>query len=335
MAPRKLDASASRPAARFVTAHSGARDKDGRLKPFHDAPAAFRPNLTPQQMLEKGMHGGIYFNPLGGKPGILYPRSRYPKGIPGVSIDEFPPEWFKGVPPGLYKSRKYSVQNNFYKVKSGLDQAGWESNGWINECDPRGWTQWYFRFYMGRRLDNGEDERQIGRWLGVAGDKGRWKQNLIGKCLRDRKAFDDPSVSPVVRQTLLHWAYELTEADFEKGARRVKTHGAYAIPADQLHGVTVKTQGKRKFTQGDDVQEASTKVDYTEQKKDRAARASRRGEGLPPPAKATKPPPSRAAKRKRVLDSHVEETPHKSDYEKQRDERKRQNLKQLAELGLT
>jgi len=52
MAPRKLDASASRPAARFVTAHSGARDKDGRLKPFHDAPAAFRPNLTPQQMLE-------------------------------------------------------------------------------------------------------------------------------------------------------------------------------------------------------------------------------------------------------------------------------------------
>jgi len=259
MAPRKLDASASRPAARFVTAHSGARDKDGRLKPFHDAPAAFRPNLTPQQMLEKGMHGGIYFNPLGGKPGILYPRSRYPKGIPGVSIDEFPPEWFKGVPPGLYKSRKYSVQNNFYKVKSGLDQAGWESNGWINECDPRGWTQWYFRFYMGRRLDNGEDERQIGRWLGVAGDKGRWKQNLIGKCLRDRKAFDDPSVSPVVRQTLLHWAYELTEADFEKGARRVKTHGAYAIPADQLHGVTVKTQGKRKFTQGDDVQEASTK----------------------------------------------------------------------------
>ena len=51
------------------------------------------------------MHGGIYFNPLGGKPGIKYPRARYPKGIPGVSIDEFPAEWIKGVPPGVLPSR--------------------------------------------------------------------------------------------------------------------------------------------------------------------------------------------------------------------------------------
>ncbi len=76
------------------------------------------------------------------------------------------------------------------------------SSGWINPVDPRGWTQWYFRFYMGRRLDDGEDERQIGRWNGVAGEKGRWKGNLIGKCLAAGAAPDDESVSPVVRQTL-------------------------------------------------------------------------------------------------------------------------------------
>ena len=63
-------------------------------------------------------------------------------------------------------------------------QAGWESSGWIHAVDPRGWTQWYFRFFMGRRLDNGEDERQIGRWNGVAGEKGRWKQNLIAKVMQ-------------------------------------------------------------------------------------------------------------------------------------------------------
>ena len=43
----------------------------------------------------------------------------------------------------------------------------------------------YFRFYMGRRLSGGEDERQMGRWKGVCGDTGRWRQNLIAKCLRE------------------------------------------------------------------------------------------------------------------------------------------------------
>ena len=65
--------------ARWVKAHSGKRDAKGRLAPFGDAPAHFRPNLTPREMLVRGMHGGIYFNPLGGKPGILYPRKRFPQ----------------------------------------------------------------------------------------------------------------------------------------------------------------------------------------------------------------------------------------------------------------
>ena len=35
------------------------------------------------------------------------------------------------------------------------------------------------RFYQGRRTD--DDERQIGRWKGVAGLKGRWKRSLVNK----------------------------------------------------------------------------------------------------------------------------------------------------------
>ena len=93
---------------------------------------------------------------------------------------------------------------------------------------------------MGRRLDDGEDERQIGRWNGVAGEKGRWKGNLIGKCLAAGAAPDDESVSPVVRQTLLHWAYELTEADFGKGAGRLMKKGAAYMPRDQLAHVMKK-----------------------------------------------------------------------------------------------
>ena len=71
----------------------------------------------------------------------------------------------------------------------------------------------------------------------VCGDKGRWKQNLIAKCLREGKAHDDVTVSPVVRQTLLHWAYELSAADFASGARRVKTHGATYVKREELAGV--------------------------------------------------------------------------------------------------
>lgn len=68
--------------------------------------------------------------------------------------------------------------------------------------------------------------RQIGRWNGVAGDKGRWKSNLVAKCLISGKSYDDASVSPVVRQTLLHWAYQLSAADFESGTKRVSKNGA-------------------------------------------------------------------------------------------------------------
>lgn len=52
----------------------------------------------------------------------------------------------------------------------------------------------------------------------MAGSKGRWKRFLVNQCLRANAAFDDPGVSPVVRQTLLHWAYELTESDFREMA---------------------------------------------------------------------------------------------------------------------
>ena len=75
--------------AALVGCHSGKKGPDGRLLPFKDAPSWFRPVLTPREMLLKGMHGGIYFNPKGGKPGVKYPRSKYPKGIPGVTIDEY------------------------------------------------------------------------------------------------------------------------------------------------------------------------------------------------------------------------------------------------------
>ena len=326
--------------AKWVSCHSGVKEKaTGRLAPFVDAPSWFRPSLTPREMLLKGMHGGIYFNPKGGKPGIKYPRSKYPKGIPGVTIDEYPKEWFAGVPKELYMSRRYDASRNCYGVKSGLDQAGWESSGWITEWDPRGWTQWYFRFFMGRRLSDGEDERQMSRWNGVCGVKGRWKQNLIGKCLVSGKAHDDATVSPVVRQTLLHWAFELSEADFDKGAKRVKTHGATYMPREQLAGVlTGKAATKRKTWDDSEAEEEQSKLSAAEQNDERKRRAERRANGVP---SSTTPSSSSAFtskpnKRRRTAAAPRSESENHSlsRYEKARDEQKAKNHKKLEELGL-
>ena len=96
----------------------------------------------------------------------------------------------------------------------------WETSGWIKEIDPYGWFMWYCRFYLGRRCH--DDQRQIGRWKNCAGPKGRWKNNLIGKIARAGVGYDNHAISPVVRQTLQHWGYRLTQKDFDEGKKRVK-----------------------------------------------------------------------------------------------------------------
>eukprot|EP00930_Biecheleria_cincta_P041002 TRINITY_DN28085_c0_g1_i1.p1 TRINITY_DN28085_c0_g1~~TRINITY_DN28085_c0_g1_i1.p1 ORF type:complete len:276 (+),score=32.79 TRINITY_DN28085_c0_g1_i1:81-908(+) len=195
---------------RHVAAHTGKRDSDGSLK-FHDAPE-FRPTLTPEQCLRAGIFGGCYFNPRGGKPGIFAREV-------AVSHKEFPKKWFKGLTESMYVSRRYYIPTNKYGVKSGQDQAFWESKGWIHEQDPRGWFQWYCRFFQGRRsLD---DARQIKRWAACASEHGRWRGQLCGRIHKERKAYNDPKVAPVIRQTLLHWAYELTKSDWENWKARM------------------------------------------------------------------------------------------------------------------
>eukprot|EP00466_Bigelowiella_natans_P019585 jgi/Bigna1/83907/fgenesh1_pg.118_\ len=182
------------------------RNKHGELV-FKDHPE-FRPNLTPQQVLQAGAFGGSYFRTI---------RSSVTgTTLKGASqIKEFPKDWFEGL--DIKKqvcSSVYDPSVNRYGVRCGGGLDMWEGSGWIAEQDPYGWFQWYCRFYLGRRTD--DDARQISRGLGVFGPKGRWRNNLIGRCVRSNKAFDDYSVSPVVRQALMHWGYHLTERDANK-----------------------------------------------------------------------------------------------------------------------
>lgn len=186
-------------------------DETGNLY-FPDA-EIFRPNLTPAQVLQFGAFGGGYYRPI---------VSKTAKQAYGTGVHlEFPPEWFDGLDVSKYvTSEVYNKNVNKYGVKSGNDLEFWERKGWMEVQDPYGWFQWYCRFYLGRRSE--DDERQISRWVKAIGDKGRWRTFLVGQCVKSDKTWDDFTASPVTRQTLLHWGYQLTKDEFDRLAGPIR-----------------------------------------------------------------------------------------------------------------
>ena len=131
----------------------------------------FSPELTPKQMLRLGVFGGKYLTD---------------------SRAEFPPDWFKGA---KLSAGRYDPELNFVGVKASQPLAEWRRKGWIHEDDPRGWFQWYCRYYMGRHLPD-EDARQIGRWKAM-----RRRISQVKKHCEP----GNPMCRPRQRQALLHW----------------------------------------------------------------------------------------------------------------------------------
>jgi hypothetical protein len=132
----------------------------------------FQPQLTPKQMLELGVFGGRYMTDC---------------------RDEFPASWFARA----RLARKRDRTLNFFKVNASLSLAVWRRNGWIHPQDPRGWFQWYCRYYMGRRT--ADDARQIRRWRAVARHVAAIRKNC---------EQGDVECRPRQRQAVLHWAYD-------------------------------------------------------------------------------------------------------------------------------
>ena len=140
-------------------------------KNFHPE---FKPELTPKEMLELGIFGGKYMTDC---------------------RDEFPREWFLNAKLCL---EKHNAELNYFGVNASQPLSVWSKNGWIYKDDPRGWFQWYCRYYMGRRIP-GEDLRQIKRWKAIKRHIGALKRNC-----------DEGNLScrPRQRQAILHWAYD-------------------------------------------------------------------------------------------------------------------------------
>mmetsp|Transcript_8110 Transcript_8110/g.12035 ORF Transcript_8110/g.12035 Transcript_8110/m.12035 type:complete len:364 (+) Transcript_8110:103-1194(+) len=177
------------------------RAKNGELI-FEDH-KDFRPNLTPEEVLRAGAFGGTYFRSIvSGVTNIHYKAEDAIK-------ETLPDQWIAGMNKRqLLTSQSYNNSVNKFGVKCGGSLGMWESSGWISEIDPYGWFQWYCRFYEGRRSD--DDLRQISRWAKSAGPRGRFRSQLCNKCIAANTNAREKSISPVIRQTLHHWGFELT-----------------------------------------------------------------------------------------------------------------------------
>mgnify|MGYP003982430747 FL=1 len=171
---------------------------------FNDFPD-FTPNLTPYQIFKLGSFGGTYWRPIISKTNQQSYKDLHL---------ELPNEWWSDIDLKYLTSDKKNLTLNRYKVHSGTNLEYWESKNWINPIDPYGWVQWYCHFFNGRRSN--DDGRQVQRWKNFTGPNGRWKLRLISMILKKNTKYNDELISPVIRQGLQHWGYQLTEQDFQK-----------------------------------------------------------------------------------------------------------------------
>jgi hypothetical protein len=134
----------------------------------------FKPDLTPAEMLALGVFGGKYMTDC---------------------RNEFPKNWFTKA---KLNSERHDAKLNFFQVSASQPLSVWREKGWIYKDDPRGWFQWYCRYYMGRRIPK-EDARQIKRWKAMV----RHIAQIRNSC-----RAGDFTCHTKQRQAVLHWAYD-------------------------------------------------------------------------------------------------------------------------------
>jgi hypothetical protein len=133
----------------------------------------FAPDLTPKEMLTLGVFGGKYLTDC---------------------RKEFPVSWFKHA---KLSAEHHDPRLNYFGVNASQPLSVWQKRGWIYHEDPRGWFQWYCRYYMGRRCP--DDERQIKRWRAMRRHIAQIRKNC---------PQGEAECRPRQRQALLQWAYD-------------------------------------------------------------------------------------------------------------------------------
>ena len=138
-----------------------------------DFMAGFTPHFSPEEMLNMGVFEGKYCNDC---------------------KNEFPDSWFVDA----RISDQPNIELNYFVIKSRQSLSHWKKKGWIIGLDPRGWFQWYCRYYLGRRLPE-IDAIQVKRWRSFARHAGQIRANCEpGDIFCRRKQ----------RQALLQWSHD-------------------------------------------------------------------------------------------------------------------------------
>lgn len=140
----------------------------------------FEPYYTPRQMLVMGVFEGKYLNDC---------------------TAELPEEWFYAARHKLSGvDGKANPKLNYFGIKSRMSLQEWRKRGWTpvhpKDRDPRGWFQWYCRYWLGRRIPE-VDAIQIARWRAFARHYAQVKKNARGKL----------AARPRQRQALLQWSW--------------------------------------------------------------------------------------------------------------------------------
>ena len=149
----------------------------------------FGTNKLPIKIIKEGAFGRTYFRDIYSSVNNKWYKN---------SWKEF--NDLKNIEPKYYSSNFYDTKINKYGVKCGTSLRLWENKGWIHPNDPYGWFQWYFRYYLGGK--SSDDERQIKRWKDIVS---RFKGISIKMIKNNGAKFGDYSISPKIRQILLHW----------------------------------------------------------------------------------------------------------------------------------
>jgi hypothetical protein len=183
---------------------------------FFDDYPEFQPHYSPVTMLQLGVFKGGYFNH---EPAAIQGWANLRSTInPESEFWKLLNEKLPQVSDYAQKlcNTKPNKEVNFFKVDAGKDQAYWEEKGWMHPDDPRGWFEWYIKFFYGRRHE--DDERQIKRWKDFITRHWGMLNSLSNKYLEKHiEAFSlyipdaielATKASPTTCQNLLQWSWD-------------------------------------------------------------------------------------------------------------------------------